>query len=254
MRPSMYRFFVTAALCAGLFSGCEWTGSDGESSWSGSYDDMNFSGTYRTGVTASSGAPTDGSVKTISVSEKIGTFTTSNTAYSGKLHGGVVPGSVSISAGDYKYSDDGSGTLKGNVQTAGNGTINYSSGGWILTIGDWIGSPSSGDIIAAYSYTTDVEGGGEVGADDAKTIRSITVSQTGQHLTMIFSNGLTMTGKFTTVNETGGAGGTTYNAAFEVSSSGNKFVGTLDSAGGIRRINGTWISGKARYDVAGTAN
>ncbi len=256
MRGSTFRFITAVTLCAGLFAGCEWTGSDSDSSWSGKYDDMNFSGTYRIGVSASGGTDGAGGVDTISVSEKAGTYSTGKASYSGKLHGGVVPGSVNISAGGYSYSDNGSGVLVGNVGVAGNGTINYSSGAWAFTVLNWgqIGNyPDSGDITAVYSYTTDVAGGGAVGQDEAKSLTAITVQQTGQNLTMIFSNGLTLTGKFSGVNELASAGGTTYNASFEVSSKGNKFVGTLNSTTGVRIIDGTWISGNNHYDVNGTA-
>ena len=256
MRRPTFCFFLTAVLCAGLFAGCEWTGSDGESSWSGSYDDMNFSGTYRIGVATDDSTGGDlGGVDTISVSEKVGTYSTGKASYSGKLHGGVVPASVTISAGGYSYSDNGNGVLVGNVAVAGNGTINYSSGAWSFTVLNWIaGTPSAGDITAVYSYTKDVAGGSTITTDEAVSLRTITIQQTGQNLTMIFSNGLTLTGKFTTVTESGGESGTTFNAGFEVSSPGNKFVGTLNNAGGRRVINGTWISGKTYFDVNGTAN
>ncbi len=238
MRGSSFSFIVVAALCGGLFAGCEWTGSDGSSSWSGSYDDMNFSGTYR----AAASTDTTGS-QTISTSEVVGTFTTTKKTYSGKLHADVVAGSLAITAGGFTYVDNGSGVLAGNVATAGSGTINYSSGAWTFTA--TTAFTSSGSIVAVYSYTAALSASDE--------ITSITVSQLGQNLTMVFSNGITMTGRFTTVNEVSSATGNGYNAQFEVSSSGNKFVGTLNSTTGSRVINGSWVSGKAVYDINGTA-
>lgn len=261
MRGPTNRFFAVAVLCAGLFAGCEWTSSDSESSWSGSYDDMNFSGTYRTGISylpAESGGAGNSAETVIKTrSEKIATIS-GDRKYSGTLkYLPIEPGSVSVEVvGNFSYSDAGNGSLVGDTGPAGNGTINYAGGGWSITI-----MPTTkligvgGSINASYSYYENAAGGGSVGPEGEESLKSITVTQTGQRLTMIFSNGLTMTGQFTQVNESGGGeGGTTHNAGFEVSSSGNKFVGTLSSSIGKRVINGTWISGKSHYDVSGTAN
>lgn len=239
MRGSSFSFIVVAALCGGLFAGCEWSSSSGTSSWSGSYDNMNFSGTYR----AAAAATTTGS-QTLSTSEVVGTFSASKKTYSGKIHSEVVAGSLAITAGGFTYVDNGTGVLVGNVATAGSGTINYVSGAWTFTA--QTAFTSSGSIIAVYSYTAALSASDE--------ITSITVSQMGQNLTMVFSNGVNMSGRFTTVNEVAGAGGNGYNAQFEVSSSGNKFVGTLDSTTGSRVINGSWVAGSAVYDINGTAN
>lgn len=237
MRGSSYSFILVAALCGGLFTGCEWTSSSGSSSWSGSYDDMNFSGTYRAVA-----APPSVTPQAHSTSEKVGTYNPSQQAYSGKLNADVVPGSVAITAGGFTYADNGSGLLTGNNATAGNGTISYASGAWTFTTLGTFGS--SGSITAVYSYT---------GSPSASaSISAITVSQMGQNLSMTLSNGVTMAGRFTTVTEVSGSGG--YNAQFEVSSKGNKFVGTLNSASGTRTINGSWVSGSNVSDLSGTAN
>ncbi len=239
MRGSSYSFILVAALCGGLFAGCEWTSSDGESSWSGSYDQMNFSGTYRTAAVT-----TEAEAQTISTSETVGKYDPSKKTYSGKLRSPVVVGSVAITAGSFTYVDNGAGVLAGNVGTAGNGSINYSSGAWTFTA---LSVPtSSGNIVAVYSYTAAASGTAE--------ISSITVSQAGQNLSMMLSNGVIMTGRFTTVNEVSVGGVTGYNAQFEVSSSGNRFVGTLNSTSGNRVINGSWVSGSSSHDLTGTAN
>lgn len=238
MRGTSFDIFAVAASCAVLFAGCEWTSSGGDSSWSGSYDNMNFSGTYRTGVAVTAAAPTD---ETVSVKETVGELVPLVKKYGGKIHGGVVAGSVVISTPDYTYSDTGGGALVGNVPGAGNGTINYTSGGWTITM--TADPPSLGKISAVYAYSTTVSGGSE----GTTTISSITVSQVGQNLTMSFSNGLVMAGKFGSVNESASG----YNAQFEVKSSGNRFVGTLDSTTGSKVMDGTWTSGKNTYDVHG---
>jgi len=247
MRGPTYRFFTVAVLCAGFFAGCEWTGSDSESSWSGSYDDMNFSGTYFTGAV---NEETIGSSEKRITGVKIAGYSQGEDSYSGTLaHGDIVPGSLGIKAGQFSYKDDGEGDLIGNNPSiSGNGAIIYPSGFWSFTLGSGSFNKASGDITASYTYV-------ETTSSAANELTSLTVSQTGQNLTIRLSNGVTMSGKFTTVNESGGGeGGTAHNAGFEVSSSGNKFVGTLNSGSGKRVISGTWISGKSNYTINGTAN
>ena len=188
----------------------------------------------------------------VTVEERVGTYNPDDYAYSGKLHGGVVVGSVSISVGNYKYSDNGSGVLIANIESGGQGTINYSSGAWAVTFHDeYVSTGGSGNIVATYSYTLDVSGGSTgTGTDPTAptAVRSITISQTGQHLTMTMTNGSTFTGRFTSVNEISGG---LYNAQFEVSGATGKIVGTLDSSSGTKVLDGTWTSGKSVYDVHG---
>ena len=258
MRSAATKILTVSALCSVLFAGCEWTGSGSDESWSNSYDDMNFSATYRVGTTVSGGGtptpttPAD-EFRTISVSENVGSYTFGTRAYSGKLHGGVVAGSVQITAGGYIYADNGSGQLTGNTPAAGNGSINYGSGAWSFTVNTFSGADfaSSGTIKAAYAYTEAVSGGsdgGGVPTDQGVKIKSITVTQTGQRLRFNLSNGLVMEGQFGKVNKVGNG----YNAQYEVSSKNNKMVGTLDSTSGTRILDGTWISGKNTYDIHGT--
>ena len=257
MRGSLFTILLVSAVSGSLFWGCEWTSSDENSSWSGSYDNMNFAGTYRIGVsiTQGSGGTTDDEepvIQIVTVEERVGTYNTSDKTYSGKVHGGVVVDSVTITAGQYVYSDNGTGVLVGNIDSAGDGTIDYSSGAWSITMEANQFYP--GNIIARYSYTLDVSGGstGE-GTDPTAPImvKSITISQNGQHLTMALTNGSTFSGQFTSVNEISGAGGTAYNAQFEVSGAKGKIVGTLDSSSGYKVLDGTWTSGRNVYDVHG---
>ena len=257
MRGTPFNFLTLATTCAVLLAGCEWSSSGGDSSWSGSYDDMNFSATYRIGVTTSTDSfstSTDTETKKYSVSETVGTYAEGKFTYSGKLHGGVVAGSVTITAGGYIYSDNGSGVLVGNLPVAGNGTVNYESGAWGFSVETWTGNggyPNSGNIIGVYAYTDAVSGGG-TDSSVATAIKGITISQNGQYLTMTLTNGVKMTGRFGTVNEIVSSSGTGYNAQFEVSSSGNKMTGTLDSSSGTRVLDGVWISGSNYYDIHGT--
>jgi hypothetical protein len=263
MRSAATKILTVSILCSFLFAGCEWTSSSSGESWSNRYDDMNFSGTYRVGTVVSGGgtstSPSGGESEynTISVSETVGNYSFGTRAYSGKLHGGVIPGSVQITAGGYIYTDDGNSLLIGNTSAAGNGNINYGSGAWSFTVNTFSNAdfPSSGNIRAAYAYSEEVSGGSDSGgtaADSAVRVKSITVTQTGQYLTFTLSNGLVMEGRFGKVNQfETGDDRYTYNAQFEVSSRNNKMVGTLDSTGGSRVLNATWISGRNTYDVHG---
>ena len=90
-----------------------------------------------------------------------------------------------------------------------------------------------------------------------KTVSGLTVSQSGQNLTITLNNGIVMSGKFTNVQQTGkvnqdtNAGYNTYNAQFQVQTTDNRFVGSLnyDLSNGYRMLNGTWTWGKSTYDV-----
>ncbi len=247
MRGSTFRFITAVTLCAGLFAGCEWTGSDSDSSWSGKYDDMNFSGTYRTTAAVDS---VQGERAMVSSSEIVSgdkAVDPIRLSYSGRVRPNVVPGSLVFRAGEVTYRDNGNGGLEirtsGDFQS-GSGVIQYESGAWAFNATSQF---QADPIRADYAYYAEVA--------TAEGITSINVTQNGQRLTIMFSNGVTMSGSFTTVNEIGsGAAGTAYNAAFEVSSSGNKLVGTLSSTSGRRVISGTWISGKTYYTINGTAN
>lgn len=197
----------------------------------------------------------------------------------------IVPGSATIYLDDgHSVTDDGDNKLLSKDSGFG-GTIEYTTGAITL---DWSGagwgeksksyktsvkasysyylngsgststSPSpltgSGSIVAIYSY------GASSGASvvtSSSDITAITVSQSGQNLSMSTNTGIVMSGKFTAVRETrvaSDSGTATYNAQFQVTSAaGHKFVGTLnyDASSGHRTLNGTLTQGKAVYDVQG---
>ena len=143
----------------------------------------------------------------------------------------------------------------------GGGAVLYKSGSWSLTLDPAITKTST--IVIHYSYyeenseadaplkpiTTSTTTGSDVTA--------LTVSQSGQNLTITLNNGIVMKGKFTNVQQTGkvnqdtNAGYNTYNAQFQVQTKDNKFVGSLnyDLSNGYRMLNGTWTWGKNSYDV-----
>lgn len=190
---------------------------------------------------------------------------------------------------------DGDGNLLPTTAGSGDrGTVNYSTGTIVLKLSssaegevkasyEYNSSSASassvlkgsGPIVAVYSYTTDPSTSpsssssttttttttystdAEAVARSSSQITAITVSQSGQNLSMSTNTGIVMSGKFTAVRETNVAttsGTATYNAQFQVSSAaGHKFVGTLnyDGATSHRTLNGTLTQGKAVYDVQG---
>ena len=179
-------------------------------------------------------------------------FTLDSTAFSGKKW------SVA-----YQYTTTGAAV---SSDVAGSGSILYASGAWSLVVDPQM--PSTAPIRVTYSYYTGIiDGGGSqqtrlTGIDttnfDPTSVSAITVTQTGQHLTVSFNNGIVMSGKFTSVRKTAsvdtdtGAGADTYNAQFQVSSgSDSKLVGTLnyDYPSHNRMLDGTWTWGRKVFDV-----
>lgn len=264
---------LTAAL-ATLFVGCEWSGTSDSGSWSSSYDAMNFSGTYRAVTTATSTTTTTTSdsssassatvTESRSGSDAFGNTTVSQRAYNGTLsYANVVPGSVAVKIGDETaFRDNAEGALVGSGVN-GSGTIVYASGTWQITF--LTAPPLNKTIVVTYKYYVSESGSGDSGSSVSTTtttrsgssVSAITVSQNGQNLTMTLNNGIVMKGKFTNIQQTGkvnqdtNAGYNTYNAQFEVRTTDNKFVGSLnyDLQTGFRMLNGTWTWGKNTYDV-----
>lgn len=176
------------------------------------------------------------------------------------------PASGMSMTASYKYSfQNGDEVVVEGV--SGSGAIQYSSGAWSITISPKM--PKTGSIRVTYSYYTGVvNNGGTSGGTthasgidttsfDKTSVTSISVSQTGQYVTMHFNNGVTMTGRFTSVRQTGeiaedtGAGANTFNAQFEVSGANSRMVGTLnyDYPSHNRMLDGTWTYGNRVFDV-----
>ena len=272
-------FALTAALAL-LVAGCEWSGTSDSNSWNGAYDAMNFSGTYRT-VTKQSSTST--STTTTTTSDSSGSGGTTEVQYSATetkwktsnsqlnysnlqtSHPNIVPGSVQVSlGGQTAFKDDGQGNLVSvSSSDMGSGSVSYEAGTVAFRILVPVGVV---DITISYSYIESESIGGkssEVSTSTTTTttgtkVTAITVSQSGQNLTMRLNNGIVMSGRFTTVQQTGkinedtNAGYNTYNAQFEVASGKeSRLVGSLnyDLSSGYRTLNGTWTWGKNTYDV-----
>ena len=221
-----------------------------------------------------------------------GTTVSGQRNYTGKIADNLVPGTVSITIGNVVFQDGGNNVLtsaygsgsvnydNGSFQiqfnspppsnqtiiarykykttvvestegVAGSGTVSYTSGAWSLVLSKGMSSASS--ISVTYSYYSSTTGV-DASTFDATKVTAITVSQTGQNLTLALNNGVTMAGRFTSVHKSTSSNVDLYNAQFQVSGSGNKLVGTLsyDQANMVKVLNGTWTSGSKTFDVSAT--
>ena len=248
MRFTTQKFLAAASLTGIILTGCEWTSSDGISAWSNKYDFLNFSGTYRINVAPSTGggATTSDEVAT----ENVNIGSVNNAAgFSKTLRPNLVAGSVMITitsgGNSLSWNDDGSGVLTCTSPLHPvPGAVNYDSGAISLVFNGNI----SGDVSAAFSYNYTAIIPGEDG--EMFSISHVTVSHTGENLEMHFSNGMTLSGKFTSVAELSVG----YNAGFEVSKGGTKFIGTLNSTTAQRLLDGTLMYNGGYYDIKGIAN
>jgi len=251
----MTKFFGCLAILAMigmLLAGCEWDNTTNSASWDDSYSWVNFSGTYRAqdggemvvnhGVLVINPDTTvTGSVTKVEyqkVGEGLGTDVGDPNVYSGTLHIDLVAGTVTIVAGGFIFTDDGTG----NLTTSGglNGTIEYATGAWSIDFGTG-GIANGEDILATYSYDSRKTPGSTTTALDYpwSGIYSMRVEQLGNHVRIVDGKFGTYEGVVTTVSNGGGdmSGTTSGNveAQFEVTGV------TLD--GRKIRIVGSFLGG-----------
>ncbi len=273
----MKRFALIGMCVAGLavgLMGCNWETGNDATNWSSAYNWVNFSGTYRSAaggllVTDYTTTPsTPGSTNTLTAAnEAQGSFVLGQTAFSGKLkNGNVAPKSVVITLYDAagvvikSFADDGN-----QVLGTSEGTINYVSGAWNITLSILTPAQSAGTIRASYSYLVSNSGSAGSGARPGSTgsIYSFNVVQQGQHLTFTDNNGATYTGVIGELRTASGTertdevdrfmpvDGDTMIATFTCSGVSAammqvKIVGSLQGtvASGVftgRTLSGTWI-------------
>ena len=271
--------FALIGMCVAVvavgIAGCDWdTGSDA-TSWSSSYNWVNFSGVYRSAaggllVTDYTTTPsTPGSTNTLTVKdESQGSFVLGQQVFSGKLkNGNISPGSVVISLYNTSgvvirsFADNGNGVLGSSSE----GTVEYTSGAWTITLGQLVPAQSAGIVRASYSYLVSNTGSTGSGARPGSTgsIYSFTLLQQGQHLTLTDNNGATYSGYIGEMRTASGTertdeegkfmptDGDTMIATFECTGISAammqiKIVGTLQGtvAASVftgRTLNGTWI-------------
>lgn len=169
---------------------------------------------------------------------------------------GSYPNGSAVTA-SYKYMVSDSTQVVTTTLT-GSGKVQYTSGAWSVQINPAM--PQDCAITVRYSYYDENSGSTATTTTITTTgneVTALTVSQSGQNLTITLNNGIVMSGKFTNVQQTGkvnqdtNAGYNTYNAQFQVQSTDTKMVGSLnyDLSNGYRMLNGTWTWGKSSYDV-----
>ncbi len=261
-----------------LLVGCEWTSSDGIT-WDESYNNVNFSGTYNlgNGLADSSGQNVsktrDESTKVKTSGGTVKSKTYSQGHSSGTIGGGVVPGSVSVvSKGHVKktyeasFADDGNGVLVGG--TDGNGTINYNTGAWSIPAtwvetrgkndGDIESTSSKGPVITETIVRWQTETVSVTNTTPGYTnivVQYVSVQQSGQNLTMTFSNGYTFSGKISGYNTDSDSieHASSVIAKFNVSGANGKIVGTLNSLATSRQLDGVWTKGGSSNAIVGSA-
>lgn len=201
-------------------TGCEWTTGGSTDDWTSvGYDWANFSGNYRAsdgqvlvrefGFTAATNQAS--TVSTNSVSDKVvATGNGVKTEFSGRLSESPIPGSLSIVAGAYHFSDSsanqGTGTYSLNVSPADGteGTINHANRVWTITFPAPLANGTQIKATFLYTSTKDGDEASDGKGNRGKAIYSFVVHHTGNKLQLVDSNGDTYTGYIGEMNVTGG--------------------------------------------------
>jgi len=225
-----------------VLSGCEWGSSSGGSTWSDSYSWVNFAGVYRppagrSYLVQTPGISTNAPGSTAETTQSLGSGDGNQSSFTGTLSARPIAiGSVVVRAGAWSMADgDGDGNLSGGE---GVGVINYSSG--VITI-NWNIAPSAGiNVIVTYRYSVPGSGSSPTGptSGNGSEIYSMTLSQTGNILDAVDSNGVVYHGEISGMSQSGGdkTGNTSGSvvANFTMTADGGvKIVGVL---------NGTYIA------------
>lgn len=212
------RLFGVFTLCAAIvgLTGCEFESSGDEGSFNSGPSWVNFSGVYKASsgsvlvsafTAGGGGSGSVGGTNFVNVpSESIEQGNGVDTTFSGTLNRSpIVSGSLNITAGGFKLTDQGNGTLTGGNAT---GSITYGTGAWSINLG---GLPlqAGTQITASYSYIVSTEGGGDdsgsgTQGSSGKAIFSFTVFQTGNKIEITDNNGARYNGQFGNVATTTG--------------------------------------------------
>lgn len=269
-------FFLAAATCAVVLTGCDWGGTSESDSWNDAYNWVNFTGSYSVGNITSDTSTTTSSDTTTTTTVTTTATVVSNTvsrtdsftlgsgpsiSMSGTLSKHpVVPGSLSITVshsavGEFAYADDGSGSLSGS----GGGSVNYETGAWSVKLPS--STPAGAKATAKYLYTTvtTVPGASDSSSSSSSSSKSsssstkaalstIHVIQKGNLFTFTDNNGRVYNGKITgaSIPSTGYSVACTVNISYEVTANnGYKMVGNFSGnwSGASSSANGT-LSGR----------
>jgi hypothetical protein len=240
-----------------LFSGCEWeTSDDVTDSWDTTAGWLNFSGVYRAangGLLATSGTVVgtrDFARDTLGTGDGLGK------SFAGTIQPTVVQGSVSVSDGFETFTDAGTtgggGTnvvvMTGNLagDKGGSGTVNYLTGMISVTFDQ---EPADGDeVFVTYLYESSPGGiPGDPISGSSKAIRSLTVHQVGNKITLTDNNGDVYTGTISVLTTTA----TGNNNAAESGVVVGQFDATGTSGGIPVHIIGTFLGSFTQPLTAG---
>lgn len=190
--------------------GCDWgSAGEGEDTWNDAYSWVNFTGVY-TG-TGGGALVSDFTSRTnpvplppVTVTEvTIATAAAGQSKYEGTLSPkgeGIVPGSVTIDAGVFSFTDDGLGVL---VESSGKtGGIEYDTGHWSINLyGLW---PTDGSAILGDWTYIPIDGPDPRPLPTRFGIYQFIVEQQGNNISFMDNNGSVYSGKLGRVSTTGG--------------------------------------------------
>ncbi len=253
-----------------LLAGCEWGSSGGSSSWSDSYSWVNFAGVYRPVagkeyLFQKPGTSSNTPSSMVETTQSLGSGDANQSSFTGELASlPIAIGTVVVRAGAWSMADgDGDGNLAG---AEGVGTINYSTG--VITV-NWNMAPGIGvNVIVTYSYSiagSDGNPTGPIQGGSTLEVYSLTLSQTGEHLTGVDSRGTSYSGTINNLAQGGGdktgntSGSVTANFTMKTAG-GAEIVGVLsgsyisprDNGGGAGEettIGGMIGTGKAEEEI-----
>lgn len=220
-----------------ILTGCEWGNSGSGSTWSDSYSWINFAGVYRPPAGKSflvqkPGTSTNTPSSIAQTTQSLGSGDGNQAHFEGILaNKPIVVGTVVVRAGAWSMADpDGDGNIAGGE---GVGVINYSSG--VITV-DWNLAPANGiNVIVTYGYSvpgTDGNPSGPTSGSGNLEIYSLTLTQNGNVLDAIDSNGVRYHGEISNLAQGGGdrtgntSGGVVANFTMKTDG-GDQIVGVL---------------------------
>ena len=155
-----------------------------------------------------SGGYTNSTITTNSIRQRIGVGNGVSTMFESRLRNRPVPGSLTIIAGAYLFSDDvgnsseGTANLRVNVSDGTKGTINYATAQYSLLFSYPLASRTT--INASYLYISEEISSGTGQGNHGSPIYSFTIYQQGSTLILIDSNGNRYDGELGSVRVTGG--------------------------------------------------
>jgi len=257
MRWKSERLWVASlAVVIGLAGCSDWESSGDGSAWDDSLNWLDFSGVYvdiSAGVLVRDGSA--GVTAQTSINEVIATGDGASTSFSGSFaNGGVVPGSVLISAGQFGFVDDGAGALNSPAGYAASITETFVASGSSVNSGVVSSAPilpGSASISAGNVTVVDNAFGG-TGEDDDGILQD-QASPAPNNGSFVYATGAWSLDTFGAL-----PAGTTISVTYQVASTGTGVSGAIAYESGGWTINlqgtpvpaGTTITATYRYAQA----